>query len=60
MGDYAIISISRKQVSAVWIAALVPRAARGAKVISRGCAPVNSTTCARAVSITPLGFDPNL
>jgi hypothetical protein len=30
------------------------------KMLSRGCAPINSATCARAVSITPLSFDPNL
>ena len=30
------------------------------KMISRGCAPINSATYALAVSITPLSFDPNL
>jgi hypothetical protein len=29
-------------------------------MITRGCAPINPATCARAVSITPLSFDPNL
>jgi hypothetical protein len=27
------------------------------KMISRGCAPINSATCARAVSITPLSLE---
>jgi len=42
------------------IAALLLSVAHDVKIEVLCCAPINSATCARAVSITPLSFDPNL
>ncbi len=42
------------------MAALLLSVAHDVKVILRGCATINSATFARAVSMLPLSFEPNL
>ena len=46
--------------SAAAMAALLLSVAHEVKITSIGCAPINSATCSRAVSITDLSFAPNL
>jgi len=42
------------------IAVLLLSVPHEVKITSRGCAPISSATCSRAVSTTDLSFAPNL